>query len=96
MDNYPPGAANDPNAPYNQKDVTECDTCGNNAEDELVESYDRSEGETRWMCESCAGIVKCSTCHQWYPKEDTHDGVCVDCVDPDDLPVALTEDSTHD
>lgn len=30
MDNYPDGAANDPNAPWNQKDpvMVECEDCG--------------------------------------------------------------------
>lgn len=27
---YPPGAANDPNAPYNQTDEGPCDVCGQN------------------------------------------------------------------
>ena len=79
LSNYPDGAENDPRAPWNQKDVTECDECGGQAEDELVESYDRSEGENRWLCESCADMVKCATCQHWYDVSDTTDGVCCDC-----------------
>ena len=79
MSNYPPGAENDPRAPWNQKDVYECDKCGNNAEDELIESYDREAMGDLWMCESCAGRTKCTTCKQWHYNEDTKDGVCFDC-----------------
>lgn len=30
---YPPGAANDPNAPYNQSDIGDCPICGSDLED---------------------------------------------------------------
>jgi DnaJ-class molecular chaperone len=34
FDNYPPGAANDPSAPYNQKEpvMRECDQCNGTGE----------------------------------------------------------------
>lgn len=54
MSNYPPGAANDPNAPYNIPDVPKfkpekkdiCSKCG----DEEAESCDVNEDG---LCENC-------------------------------------------
>ena len=80
MSNYPDGAENDPNAPWNARDVTECDECGNQAEDELIQEV---HGEL-WLCEACADLIKCTTCQQWYDVSDTTDGVCVDCEEPSD------------
>ena len=82
MNNYPDGAEHDPNAPWNARDVTECDECGGQAEDELVETYDRSEGTDRWLCESCAELAQCNACQHWYSISDTIDGVCIDCAEP--------------
>ena len=76
MDNYNyPCGADDRHAPWNQKDVTECDECGNNAEDELIQEV---HGEL-WLCESCAGLVICSKCCHFYYAADVNDGYCVDC-----------------
>jgi len=44
MDNYPPGAANDPRAPYNQPESIECSVCEGTGEAE-----DYSE------CTNCGG-----------------------------------------
>ena len=77
MSNYPDGAENDPNAPWNQKDVTECDECGNQAVDELIQEM---HGQL-WLCEACADLIKCHACKHWYYNEDVIGDVCVDCAE---------------
>lgn len=54
MSNYPPGAANDPNAPYNQKDPVfeTCDRCGGTGL-EWVDPENHSAGEE--CCRACKG-----------------------------------------
>lgn len=47
MDNYPAGAANDPNAPYNQRTVT-CPHCGGTGIDE--DSEDMQDPEPCFTC----------------------------------------------
>lgn len=52
IDNYPPGAANDPNAPYNKKDpvMIECEFCSGTGRYELdTEEYETDE------CHKCDG-----------------------------------------
>ena len=84
MDNYNyPCGADDRHAPWNQKDVTECDECCNQAEDELIQEV---HGEL-WLCEACADLVKCHACKQWYDNEDVTHGVCCDCAEPELLEV---------
>ena len=80
MDNYNyPCGADDRHAPWNQQDVTECDKCGEQPEDELVESYDREAQRDLFKCEACAGQARCAKCSEWYDTGDMLDGVCVDC-----------------
>ena len=76
---YPAGAENDPRAPWNQRDVTECDTCQGNAEDELIEGCERVTGLQIWQCERCAGRERCNGCKAWHYREDLLDGVCLAC-----------------
>jgi len=47
-DNYPPGAANDPNAPWNQEDITETDAF----QDKKVEMWDERLSDPEYMLEA--------------------------------------------
>lgn len=49
---YPAGAANDPNAPYNQEDADECEVCG-----EWIEECTCEE-----ECEKCGEFNKDCVC----------------------------------
>ena len=47
-DNYPPGAANDPNAPWNQEDITETDAF----QDAKMEMWDERITDVPYMLEA--------------------------------------------
>lgn len=50
---YPAGAENDPNAPWNQPDIEACDDCGDEHDpDDLVEHFTRG-GRARYLCRRC-------------------------------------------
>jgi DnaJ-class molecular chaperone len=51
MDNYPPGAANDPNAPYNQPEPVECPDCGGEG---TISCSDDDEWD-EFNCTTCGG-----------------------------------------
>lgn len=55
---YPPGAANDPNAPYNQTDDGPCDVCGQSLDHCICPE-----------CSVCFGVgdPKC-----YWPTQDNH------------------------
>jgi DnaJ-class molecular chaperone len=54
MDNYPPGAANDPSAPYNQKDpeMQKCDECNG---DGKFNDKDSDGNWVEYQCDHCEG-----------------------------------------
>ena len=54
FDNYPPGAANDPNAPYNKKDpvLIDCDECDG---DGFIDPEDYDEIMEENTCPECHG-----------------------------------------
>ena len=81
MNNYPDGAANDPNAPWNQKGTDECDECGNQCVDELtpVSVFNGHSEHDEWLCEACCDLAKCTVCDEWRHVVDVVGDVCVDC-----------------
>lgn len=55
MSNYPPGAENDPRAPYNEKEpkMTKCDECSGEGK---FQDIDDSDGEPfEFQCDNCEG-----------------------------------------
>lgn len=51
MSNYPPGAEHDPNAPYNQVDIS--DIYGDEADEKIDEEIEnKDESFIEWLCDS--------------------------------------------
>lgn len=65
---YPPGAENDPNAPWNQKDPPECVSCGDALGENCTRGCAKHGGP---VCDSC----RCPDCPEQSPtveeREDT-------------------------
>ena len=72
-DNYPPGAANDPNAPYNEVEVPEADfevTCSQSlSRTATVTTTDYNPGAYGYDCEPDGEGGYCT--FSWHEDDDT-------------------------
>lgn len=83
IDNYPPGAANDPRAPYNEKEPThvECDECGGTG----LNGHEC--GEDVCFCKNPEDNIECAACEGegvFELEDDESDGKDWDAIAKED------------
>ena len=65
MDNYPPGAANDPRAPFNKDTHIDCPECDGVGHFEESECCGAPISEDSFICSECldhSGLTECEEC----------------------------------
>lgn len=72
--NYPPGAANDPNAPYNQTEPVECDEC----DGYYMEDGHEFMPEHGTICHEC-GYESGEPVEQFCPECNSEDVTGIPC-----------------
>ena len=76
---YPAGAANDPSAPYNQRDAETCETCGGEGFVECPSCKGKPHD-----CEECddEGVVVCEDCDQTGERQTpSREDIAIDKAD---------------